>query len=529
MIIKYSNNYKVFFSYDEIPYDYYKLKKEGFIWSSELKHFITDDFRSAKKFYNNLDKESKKIVHDKCNELKKEIKLKEKEIKKSQAIHSDINIPHKEGTEYYQFQKAGIEYIINHKNILLSDEMGLGKTIEVIGYINYKKPENILIICPAIVKMVWLNELKKWLVDNYDIELLSSNNKKTGDITIINYDILNKYYNLINKKYSLIIVDEAHYIKNPRAIRSILTIELCKLADKKILITGTPIMNKPCELYNLLKALDFINYSFYKFKNEFLNKDYDEIQNELRSEVMIRRLKKDVLSQLPDKIKEIITLPENVISENKIKKEKYLIDNYIDLRKKINELKAKINSPLYISNIDEMNKKIKELTYEYNYNYGEMEKERHLTAMAKIPYLTEFIKNILNEENKVVVFLHHKDVMEKLKNNFKNCSVILNGDTPNNEREDIINKFNNDKKIKIFIGSIKTSGIGISLSNAHVAIFGELDWTPSNMDQAEDRLHRIGQDEKVVIYYTIVDNSIEAYIAKNLIEKQDIINNIIES
>ena len=144
--------------------------------------------------------------------------------------------------------------------------------------------------------------------------------------------------------------------------------------------------------------------------------------------------------------------------------------------------------------------------------------------MQKVPASIEYIKDVLESQNKVVIFAHHHDVIDKIYEEFKNEAVKLTGSDSIEERQKAVDDFQNNEKIKIFIGSIKAAGIGITLTSASLAIFLELDWVPANMIQAEDRLHRIGQKDSVNIHYLVINGSIDSRLSKTLLEKEKMIN-----
>ncbi len=140
----------------------------------------------------------------------------------------------------------------------------------------------------------------------------------------------------------------------------------------------------------------------------------------------------------------------------------------------------------------------------------------------------EFIENVLENEDKVIVFAHHLEVLHEIYEHFKDKAVILTGESSLKERDEAIQKFQNDPNIRVFVGSIRAAGTGITLTASSTVVFAELDWTPAVMTQAEDRAHRIGQTSEVSIYHIVIDNSIDAYIAEKLIEKQEYMDALLE-
>ena len=464
-------------------------------------------------------------------------------IGESTAVDSDLNIPSPEGLDYFPFQKAGIEFLTKKRNVLLGDEMGLGKTIQVSGLINLDSPKKVLVICPAGLKLNWKSELSKWLVNRYDIHLLKSSVPwplelgskggrslfETSDkkIVIINYEILHKYHDeLREEEWDLLVCDEAQYIKNKKAKRSLLITG--KMggrkedrvqpipAKKKVLLTGTPIMNRPAELWNLIRYLDKENWTNWmtfvkRYCNAYYNGwswDYsgssneEELQSRLRSTIMIRRLKKDVLKELPDKIRHTVLIDPTLPGiKEALNQERAEMEN----------LKANSEGQSQVSLL------------------ANLAKIRHNTAVSKLPYIVNHIMEALESEKKLVVFSHHKDianhVQETLQGKKIGC-VKITGDTKMEDRNASVLRFQSDPETMVFVGTIGAASTGITLTESSHVIFTELDWSPGNMSQAEDRCARIGQKNSVLVQHLVVDGSIDSKIVKMLLEKQWIIEKV---
>ncbi len=170
--------------------------------------------------------------------------------------------------------------------------------------------------------------------------------------------------------------------------------------------------------------------------------------------------------------------------------------------------------------------KIKELQTSMSGELGEIARARHQTALAKIPQTIDIIKVTLENENKIVVFTHHKDVMKKIKEEFEDIAVTYHGEKNNEEKEEAVYQFQNNNSKRLFIATTQSAGTGITLTQASTEIFVELEWTPSDMNQAEDRCHRIGQENAVNIYHIVVNDSIDADLSQQLIDKQKIIDQV---
>lgn len=415
-------------------------------------------------------------------------------------------IPCAPGLEYLPYQEEGIEFAMNRPVCLFGDEMGLGKTIQAIGWMNcHPGLSTVLVVCPATLKINWRREMDKWLISPF------------VDVTITNYDQLHKLDR--SKHYDLCILDEAHYIKNRKAIRS----RYCRgiKATYRLALTGTPMLNRPIELWHILHWLapeiwpmsSYMKYAL-RYCGAYRNHwgwvmdgatHLDELRMHL-SYIMIRRLKKDVLKDLPPKRRQIIELPWKGVSR--------------DLRERLKaalELVRKIESD-YAHDVRKMESAIQIV-------WSEIAEARHEAGLAKVPMAIDLIHDAIAANGKVVVFAYHRDVIEQLNNALVDYyPAVIHGDTSLRARQCAVDRFQNDPNVKVFIGQTTAAGVGITLTAASHVIFVELDWTPGVMSQAEDRLHRIGQRESVLVQHLALEGSLDAHMAKTLVRKQSILD-----
>lgn len=437
----------------------------------------------------------------------------------SAATDADVNIPAPDGLSYFGYQRAGIAYAMNNPNVLIGDEMGLGKTIQAIGVINAVPTINkIMIVCPASLKLNWKRELSRWLVRDLEVKVITSSNKSKvdADILIVNYDILTRLSWLHTLNCDLLIADECHYLKNPKAQRTMIFTTIREHAERLILLTGTPILNRPVEMWNLLRLLKFDMKEWYYYtrycgasKENGWDKsgatNMEELQVKLRREVMIRREKAQVLADLPPKTRQIIYLDP---------------ENYLDVL----DAEQKFLSMDEVSNYTVYEDGVLALHEPSTRHISEMAKLRHATAMAKVGEVIAHAKTVLESTDKVVIFAHHQDVIAALYEAFQNEAVALVGGMSAALKDNAVYAFQNDPRIRVFIGSIQAAGVGLTLTAASTVIFAELDWVPANLTQAEDRCHRIGQFGNVLVYHVVVDGSMDAMLAKRIVAKQDIID-----
>lgn len=517
-------------------------KSSGFWWDSSKRVWFTNNIAAAAK----LARYSYGDVREDLVSIATKI---DDNIKLSKAKDADIDVPCPDGLNYLSFQKAGIQFCTMRPRSLIGDEMGCGKTIQAIGVINYTNPKNVLVICPASLKINWKNELTKWLVDNYSIEIVEGSYTATpwSTIKIVNYDILGDRpdgkkvvlrHPELAVKYDLIIVDECHYVKNLKTIRMKALGLIIKEQDSDcriIMMSGTPLLNRPIELFPVLKMLNSDlakNYMTYirrycAAENNGFGmvvtgaSNLDELQYKLRSTIMIRRLKEDVMDELPEKRRQLVSIPGDATEE-----EKKWWANYSRRRAK---LLAEVAVARTISK-EAYETAVRNLRYEMKIMFEDMSKIRHLSAIRKAPSAITYIKDLFESVDKIVIFAHHHDVIDMLVRGLANYNVVkIDGtDNPNN-RQKAVDDFQNVPEIRGFIGSIRAAGTGFTLTASSNVVFVEFDWSPGVMFQAEDRCHRYGAKSSVLVHYLLVDDTIDSRLAKINTEKASIIDKALDS
>jgi SWI/SNF-related matrix-associated actin-dependent regulator of chromatin subfamily A-like protein 1 len=369
---------------------------------------------------------------------------------------------------------------------------------------------------------------------------------------IINYDILRKHEATIKEtEWCVLISDEAHYLKNPKAQRTKVVFgeratEREKkngaadvpgiIARKRILLSGTPIANKPVELYPLISYLDPITWgNFFKFAIRYCSahqnghgwdfsgaSNLDELQDKLRSSIMVRRLKKDVLTELPPKRRQVIEFPATGDLARVAKAEKHAYEGVDELEAAVELAAASDDPSAYETAVQKLAKGQRAV-------FEGLSTLRLETARAKIPLCVDHLREAVEESGKVVCFAHHKEVVRAIAEEFGVEAVQLVGDTPMIERQAAVDRFQKDPGCKLFIGSIMAAGVGITLTAASHVVFCELDWVPGNVSQAEDRCHRIGQRESVLVQHLVLEGSLDATMARRIISKQEIIDRALDN
>lgn len=398
------------------------------------------------------------------------------------------------------YQIKGAEFLVSHRHALLADDMGLGKTAQAIcGWVllpGYQK-RNVLVICPASVKYHWEKEFKSWggaLIEN--VEIIEGRKYKIKDysgIVIVNYELLLSDYifdQLKSRQWDVLICDEAHYLKTLTSKRSkrVLGIDgLVHNAKYKWMLTGTPIESRPVDLFPMLKVLHpEFPYDYERYVMRFCDGYYDHftgdpMPNGASNEIVLKyilegfMLRRTLEDELPETDIQVIRLKKNI---------------------KINGLELRIPAETYMKPMNEL---------------GALASVRQEVALAKLPQAVEYIRDVLNTVDKVVVFAYHRAVinqLEKSLNAFHPAKYYggMNHKTKEQARQDFMNCPN----VKVFIGQIQAAGTGLDglQEVAHYMIFVELDWNPFR--QCIGRLRRIGQKKgKVIVQLLVTKDSIE--------------------
>lgn len=453
------------------------------------------------------------------------------------AVRRNINVKGL-NIELYPFQKYGVAFIQSRQGrALIADEMGLGKTIQALAWVHYANAYPALCIVPASVKLNWAREIQKFLPPEISVTLLYGRkvNKNgrvtlfrkfkgvsnTKSITIINYDIIDAWKDhILETPPKTVILDEVQMIKTNSARRTKAAKLICKGRDHVISLSGTPILNRPSEFFNCLNILDPEQFKdFWSYANKFVGprstahgwsftgaKNKNDLHQLLKKTVMLRRLKTDVLKELPAKQRSVIP---------------YEIDNRAE----------------YIYAENQFIAWVKE-------NYGEERAIRasNAEALAKIEYLKQLtvkgkMKQIYSWVNdflestdqKLIVFAIHRATVDQIHTTYGGKSVKIYGGMSLPDRQESIDRFQKDDGVRLLVGNIKSAGTGINLTAASTTCFIELGWTPAEHDQAEDRVHRIGQEaESVNAYYLVAERTIEEDIAFLLDQKREVITGVLD-
>lgn len=419
-----------------------------------------------------------------------------------------------------EFQKIGVKFLTERKTALLADDMGLGKTVQAAATIQQLHPNRVIIITPATLKINWYRELKEWITHEYKYQVIYKTTDivdPSANIIIVNYDLIiyDKIKTQLNKlEYDVMILDEAHNLSNPEAKRTKRIYSnsgLIRQAKRVYALTGTPVRNRPKDFYITLKVLapeciepytDYEAYAtrfcgaYYDSYGTLKDKGSSNIE-ELAERIkpfMLRRTKEEVLTELPPLIEKTIELELTPEIEAVINEEVELEENISD--------------------------------FSENGELGKQAKIRRLLGLAKLPQVFEYIENLLQSEEKIIIFTYHRDVINAIRTHFKGkgCRVIQGGMTTKLKQMEV-DLFIKDPNSRIFIGQYVAAGFGVDglQKVASNVVFSEPDWVPGNMDQARDRAYRMGQTKPVVVHYLIVPETLEDNIFKTAIGKKQVI------
>lgn len=536
--------------YSEIAYimeriksgsSFYKTKESNFLDLKDTE--VVEFFKTIEELnlFNNVYKEE--IYVDKFSLLHLENKIRNKRIpfisgeEKINDLINNLNnkeqnysIPKDLNGNLRDYQIKGYNWLKSIANLgfggILADDMGLGKTIQTIALLLSNKNKKSLIITPTSVVYNWKNEFEKF-ADTLKVGVIHGSvserekvkeNYKEYDVLLTTYGTLRSdsdWYK--DKRFDFCIIDEAQNIKNKKSKIT----ELVKSikANCKLALTGTPIENNLLELWSIF---DFIMsgylYSEEKFKSKFLNGDDKSLKElkELISPFILRRLKEDVLDELPDKIEKEYLIPMTFT-------QKQIYNSYMkDIKKKLKENKKVKDSKIVILSYLT---KLRQLCLDPSLLIDDFKEES-----AKIKAVKEIIQETIDSNKKVIIFSQFTSVLKNIGNKLKEDNIsylYLDGSIKAKERINLVNEFNNRDK-NIFLISLKAGGVGLNLTSASVVVHFDPWWNPAVQDQATDRAHRLGQKNIVEVIKLISKDTIEEKIIKLQEEKKELISKIID-
>lgn len=440
------------------------------------------------------------------------------EFQASWAADTDFMPACPAGCVPYPFQRAGVEYALARRSCIIGDQMGLGKTVQALLVANETLARRVLVICPASLRINWAREAAIWLL--------------WAEPRIVGYEEAVRYPEKVAGQWDLLIVDEAHRIKNPKARRT--RVALGVRAERRLFLSGTPVVNRPIDLWPVLHSIDprwgsqhlyGIRYCAGRKMSMSLNTvnpatlqstrrkrtwwDYNgasntqDLQLHLREKCMVRRLKKTVLPQLPAKIRQMLVLSQARSPAKDLARWR----EFCDLTR------APVKTPEEVARLRVA--KLQKLE--------ELSATRVEEMREKIPHVIDYLQSVTEP---VVVFAHHRDMVQALQEAFPHAVAVVGG-MSEAAKQRAVDDFQAGAT-DMFIGNMGAAGVGYTLTRSSLVVFAEHDWVPGVMDQCEDRCHRIGQCDTVHVVYLVVDLSLEAYMCKVTLSKQNIIDAVLD-
>ena len=445
---------------------------------------------------------------------------------RSSFAHEGTPCPSPAGTEFMPFQLGGIDYACKRTNSLIGDEMGVGKTIQAIGVANKLGVEVGLIVCPANVRLQWARELKKWSMlckNKFKMSPWVINSSATGanpvrQWQIVSYDLLRRpelFAQLISQRFDLIVFDEAHMLKTVTSSRTRQALgclsdpeheALISRAARVVCLTGTPLPNRPREAYALMRHLcwDAIDYcSEEAFLNRYnphavINQRtftrtsrLPELRARMRCDFMVRRLKADVLDQLPDKMYELAHVEDNGRIRKAVQAEKML--------------------EIDVGNLDHINQD----------DWGAIATVRREMGEAMAPRVIEHVKALIDGGlDKVVLFGYHRGVLASYADALSG-GLHINGATTPKARQAIVDRFIGDPEFKVLPGHLLSMGIGVDglQKVCSHCVIAEPSWVPGENEQAISRLDRHGQKQAVMAQFLVAHDSLSEKILSTALDK----------
>ena len=451
-----------------------------------------------------------------------------------------LNVPHGLLLEPYEYQKEGIAYALQHKRCIFGDQPGLGKTLQAIGTVTIAKAYPCLVVCPAALKINWQREFMKFagkqaiILDDRNkntwhrfFEQKKGNGDALCDIYITNYESLKKFFVTAIKDdsrytkrsikfderislFKSVVIDESHKCKSTKTQQSKFLEGICKGKEYVLELTGTPVVNNNTDLIQQLKIMgrleDFGGYKSFVERycgGQKQSSNVKELNWRLSQICFFRREKAKVLTQLPDKSRQYIEV--DISNRKEYDKAEQDLIQYLKTYKDADDEKI-----------------AKALRGEVMVKMGIL---KSISARGKIKVFSEFIHDVIDGGEKLIVFAYLKEVVMELKALFPDA-VTVTGEDNAIQKQRAVDSFQNDPNCKLIILNYKSGGTGLTLTASSRVAFIEFPWTFSDCEQAEDRAHRNGQKNNVNCYYYLGKDTIDRYMYDVIQTKKNIANGV---
>lgn len=532
------HRFALYYEYSPDKVEFCRTLKDSFGWQrfsfesmGNLKRWVFSDSLFVPLFkekYPEVD-----IAPDVLKIVEKEINWK---LEEERTVTKATEVKKKKDTDFsikglkkdlYPYQKVGVEFLEASKGrAIIADAPGLGKTAQALAYIKHAGFKRTLVIAPASVKFSWEGEVGKWTrLSSVVIDSKTKLHQIDPDVNvwIINYDILKKFLpELLKTHFDCMIGDECQLIKSPSAIRTKAFRQISRNINSVILLSGTPLLSRPAELFSLLNIIDPKTWNnWYEYGRRYCaahqsrwgwdvsGASHIEELHEKIKRYFIRRDKTEVLKELPPKT--FIEVPVELDAEYSKQYDAAASNFAAYLREHSGKQPAAIAKTLQAEKLAQLNVL------------------RLLNANGKLDTAIELIDSIIEAGEKVLVFCSFIEPLKKLEDRYGQKSVVLTGQTPIEERKHVVEQFQSDRNTQVFLGGIKSAGVGITLTAASNVLFLDYSWNPADHQQAQDRVHRPGQvASNVNIYQLFSMGSIDEDLKDILDHKQNVFDRVIE-
>ena len=455
------------------------------------------------------------------------------------ALEFDLNMPFDETfkeieiwKKMFQYQRDGVHTVITKFDgrCIIGDSMGLGKTLQALAICKYYKHKRVLVVCPAYLRLNWKHEIHKWIGEHVNVMVISKGSEDIPDedgYLITSYELATKKQDDLKKlKYDIAVVDESHYLKSFKSKRTKKLTPVLKKMKHCLLLTGTPCLNRSCELYTQTHIVrkEFFpkwrpytkrycngNLSMLGFYEYSGNTNREELHWLSKKTVMIRRMKKDVLKDLPKLIRSQIYLETPPSKSNKLKG---LFKEWKEINK---------NMPKMVP----ASKEIQAAAFRRKSIISELFRK---TAEAKLPAVQKLVADLASTGVKFIIFGHHQHFLNGICETLEAGDIThmkIDGATSLKKRDEYVTEFQAGR-IQVAVLSLLAASTGLTLTACSTLIFGELYWTSGQLLQGEARINRIGATETSDIRYVIAKDTLDDHMFKMVSFKQENVDRMLD-
>lgn len=488
-------------------------KVPGRVWDKKARHWKVPA-ASLKELGDFVKANGFAVGQEVAERARQVIATRSENLKASKADDATVAVPGL-GGELRPFQRAGVAYATRARRCFIADEMGLGKTVQALATVQATGSYPALIVCPASLKLNWAREAAHWL-PGHKTGVISGTKpdfyQYRAELVVINYDILAAHEKgLATIPFKGVIFDEGHYLKGHTAQRTKSAKALAKKADVVLILSGTPVLNAPEELVSplgILRRLDEFG-GFWHFMGKYCGYTreggkvgppayLEELHRKLRESCYVRRRKADVLKELPPKTRAIVPIA---------------MDSHREYEQAVETLSNWLSKQTTLEGFAEAQAKT------------ELDRLKGVIALGKVKSIVAWVEDFIESGEKLVLFAYHKAVQRKLYEALAHTGAVhIFAEDKSEERQAAVDRFQKDSRCRLIVCSLMAAGAGITLTAASNVAFAEMGWTPGLMDQATDRVHRIGQVWPVTAWYLLAPGTVDDDVYELIEKKRKIVD-----